>query len=66
MNGFFDTIEVAHIRKLKRFIRGATTRFLYNNFLNSIEPYDRLNIYRGAFENNLLKLVLLYKSISNL
>jgi hypothetical protein len=37
MNGFFDTIDVSHIRKLERFIRGITRRFPYNAFLNSIE-----------------------------
>jgi proton translocating ATP synthase F1 alpha subunit len=62
MNGFFDTIEVSHIRKLERFIRGVTRRFPYNAFLNSIEPYDSLNAYRANYENNLLELVAAYKS----
>ena len=64
MNGFFDTIDVAHIRKLERFIRGITRRFPYNSFLNSIEPYDSLNSYRMNFENNLLELVAAYKVLS--
>jgi len=64
MNGFFDTIDVIHIRKLERFIRGITRRFPYNLFLNSIEPYDSLSSYRMNFENNLLELVAAYKVLN--
>lgn len=64
MNGFFDTVDVPHIRKLERFIRGITRKFPYNTFLNSIEPYDSLGSYRANFEDVLLELVATYKTIA--